>query len=167
MDDTICHAKETFIWASLGCNFFRFWVFQNYYGIVSSSLSSTFWHEMSQYYSRWISKSNQYNLVSRWRQLKLLWRWGTSLFPLLWFFFFWFGFYGPFKNISLISSRLFIEGGRKPENPEKNHLTIRKQNLAFPHMTRASSTALTKSCFRISIMNPYFIPRENKVPLKH
>ena len=53
------------------------------------------------------------------------------------FFFFWFGFYGPFKNISLISSRSFIEGGRKPEYPEKNHLTIRKQNLAFPHMTRA------------------------------
>ena len=48
-----------------------------------------------------------------------------------------FGFYGPFKNISLISSRSFIEGGRKPEYPEKNHLTIRKQNLAFPHMTRA------------------------------
>ena len=42
---------------------------------------------------------------------------------------FWFGFYGPFKNISLISSRSFIEGGRKLENPEKNHLTIRKQNL--------------------------------------
>ena len=53
------------------------------------------------------------------------------------FIFFWFGFYGPFKNISLISSRSFIEGGRKPENAEKNHLTIRKQNLAFPHMTRA------------------------------
>ena len=53
------------------------------------------------------------------------------------FFFYIFGFYGPFKNISLISSRSFIEGGRKPENPEKNHLTIRKQNLAFPHMTRA------------------------------
>ena len=53
------------------------------------------------------------------------------------FFFFLFGFYGPFKNISLISSRSFIEGGRSPENPEKNHLTIRKQNLAFPHMTRA------------------------------
>ena len=50
--------------------------------------------------------------------------------------FFLFGFYGPFKNISLISSRSFIEGGRKPVNPEKNHLTIRKQNLAFPHMTR-------------------------------
>ena len=33
------------------------------------------------------------------------------------FVFFLFGFYGPFKNISLISSRSFIEGGRKPENP--------------------------------------------------
>ena len=52
-------------------------------------------------------------------------------------FFILFGFYGPFKNISLISSRSFIEGGGKPEYPEKNHLTIRKQNLAFPHMTRA------------------------------
>ena len=28
------------------------------------------------------------------------------------FFFFWFGFYGPFKNISLISSRSFIENRR-------------------------------------------------------
>ena len=60
-----------------------------------------------------------------------------NLFVFFFFFFFWFGFYGPFKNISLISSRSFIKGGRKPENPEKNHLTIRKQNLAFPHMTRA------------------------------
>ena len=60
-----------------------------------------------------------------------------QLFFFFFFFFFWFGFYGPFKNISLISSRSFIEGGRKPEYPEKNHLTIRKQNLAFPHMTRA------------------------------
>ena len=40
-------------------------------------------------------------------------------FFVFFFFFFWFGFYGPFKNISLISSRSFIEGGRKPENPEK------------------------------------------------
>ena len=55
-----------------------------------------------------------------------------------WFFFsFWFGFYVPFKNISLISSRLFIKGGRKPEYPGKNHLTIRKQNTAFPHVARA------------------------------
>ena len=51
--------------------------------------------------------------------------------------FFLFGFYGPFKNISFISSRSFMEGGRKPENPGKNHLTIRKQNLAFQHVIRA------------------------------
>ena len=44
------------------------------------------------------------------------------------FFFIW--ILRPFKNISLISSRSFIKGGRKPENPGKNHLTIRKQNLA-------------------------------------
>ena len=43
----------------------------------------------------------------------------------------------PFQNISLISSRSFIKGGRKPENPRKNHLTVRKQNLAFPLVTRA------------------------------
>ena len=61
----------------------------------------------------------------------------TWLEAFFFFFFFWFVFYGPFKNISLISSRSFIEGGRKPEYPEKNHLIIRKQNLAFPHMTRA------------------------------
>ena len=47
-----------------------------------------------------------------------------------------FGFYGPFKNISLISSRSFIKDGQKPESPGKNHLTTRKQNLAFPHVTR-------------------------------
>ena len=36
-----------------------------------------------------------------------------------------------------ISSRLFIKGGRKPENPGKTHLTNRKQNLAFQHVNRA------------------------------
>ena len=70
--------------------------------------------------------------------------------------FFWLGFYGPFKNISLISSRSFIKSERKPEfikaerKPEntekktskkqqqkKKHLTFRKQNLGFPHVTRA------------------------------
>ena len=35
-------------------------------------------------------------------------------------FVFLFRFYGPFKNISLISSGSFIKGGRKP-NPGKNH----------------------------------------------
>ena len=34
-----------------------------------------------------------------------------------------------------ISSRSFIKGGRKPEYPGKNHMTIRKQNMAFPHVT--------------------------------
>ena len=43
----------------------------------------------------------------------------------------------PLQEYSLISSRSFIKGGRKPENPGKNHLTNRKQNLAFPHVTRA------------------------------
>ena len=33
--------------------------------------------------------------------------------------FFLFGFYGPFKNISLISGWLFIKGGQKPDNPGK------------------------------------------------
>ena len=32
----------------------------------------------------------------------------------------------------------FIKDGRNPENPGKNHLTIRKQNFAFPHVTQAS-----------------------------
>ena len=58
------------------------------------------------------------------------------IFFFIFFFFFDLGF-TALSRISLISSRSFIEGGRKPENPEKNHLTIRKQNLAFPHMTRA------------------------------
>ena len=51
------------------------------------------------------------------------------------FFFFLFGFYSPFKNILLILHQLFMKGGWKPENPGKNHLTIRKQSLAFPHVT--------------------------------
>ena len=57
----------------------------------------------------------------------------------IYFFFFWFGFYGPFKNISLISSQLFIKGGQKLEKtgePRENHLTIHTQTLAFPHVTR-------------------------------
>ena len=56
------------------------------------------------------------------------------------------GFYGPFKNISLISSRSFIKGGRKQENPGKNpgknHLTIRKQ-LGFPRdLSETRTTAV-------------------------
>ena len=88
------------------------------------------------------------------------------------FLFFWHGFYGPFKNISLISSRSFIKGGRKPENPGKNHLTICKQNLAFPHVTQTRlepqrwETWWIKSQFsyllgyggpRISVYNAYSV----------
>ena len=29
-----------------------------------------------------------------------------------------------------------MKDGQKLEYPEKNHLTIRKQNLAFPHVTQ-------------------------------
>ena len=61
-------------------------------------------------------------------------QWQTCIVVFLGFFLFW--LYGPFKNISLKSSQSFIKGGQKPENPGKNHLTIRKQNLAFPHLTR-------------------------------
>ena len=53
----------------------------------------------------------------------------------IWFFFFFFFLFGPFKNIPLISGRSFIKGGRKPEN----HLTIRKQNLAFQHVVERGS----------------------------
>ena len=56
-----------------------------------------------------------------------------------------FGFYGPFKNISLISSQSFIKGGRKPENPGKNHLTIRKQNLAFPRDPSKAWTTVVRN----------------------
>ena len=59
-----------------------------------------------------------------------------TFFLFIYLFFFLFGFYGLFKNMLLISSRSFIKG-RKPENPGKNHPTIRKQDLAFPHVTRA------------------------------
>ena len=41
------------------------------------------------------------------------------------------GFYGPFKNISLIEP-IVHQRWAKPENPEKNHFTIHKQNLTFP-----------------------------------
>ena len=57
--------------------------FQTYFWTVSSSHSSTFSHERSQYYSMWIQKSNQDNLASRWRRFKLRGRWGTRSFPLL------------------------------------------------------------------------------------
>ena len=45
------------------------------------------------------------------------------------------GFYGPFKNIALISSRSYIRGGPTPEYPEKKHLTYRCRtwHLAYAH----------------------------------
>ena len=58
-------------------------------------------------------------------------------------FFFWGGGgYGPFKNISLISSRSLIRGGGKPEYPEKNHLTYRCRTW---HLTYDPSEARTHS----------------------
>ena len=47
---------------------------------------------------------------------------GGGIFFFFFFFFFflvWFGFYGPFKTISLISSDRLIKAGRKLENPGK------------------------------------------------
>ena len=60
------------------------------------------------------------------------------VFFLFFFFFCFFFFFTVLSRIFHISSRPFIKDGRKPENPgKKKHLTIRKQNLAFPHVTRA------------------------------
>ena len=52
------------------------------------------------------------------------------------------GFYDPFQNISLISSRSFIKGGRKPENPGKNHLTTPKQNLPILNFEQVPFTII-------------------------
>ena len=54
---------------------------------------------------------------------------GMGVILVNWFFFK-FGFYSYFKNISLISNWSFIKGGQIPENLRENHLTICKQNLA-------------------------------------
>ena len=47
-----------------------------------------------------------------------------------------FGFYGPFKNIALILSQLLIQGGWKPEYPEKNHQPTGAE-LGISHVSRA------------------------------
>ena len=52
------------------------------------------------------------------------------------YFFFLFGFYSPFKNISLISSGSFIKGGRKPENPGGKKC----QNFFFSEKTKNKKT---------------------------
>ena len=44
----------------------------------------------------------------------------------------WFGFYGPFKNISVISSQSFIKGGQKSENTEKKPPDHLYAELGFP-----------------------------------
>ena len=43
----------------------------------------------------------------------------------------------PFQEYFTYIDPIVHQIGRKPENPVKNHLTILKQNLAFPHVTRA------------------------------
>ena len=77
---------------------------------------------------------NGYSTLAQLRQERNLF---LQIFFFIIIIIFLFGFYGPFKNISLISSRSFIKCGWKQENPRKNHLTIQKQNLAFLHVTRA------------------------------
>ena len=42
-----------------------------------------------------------------------------------------------FTALSIIFYLSFIKGGRNSENPQKNHLTIHKQTLTFPHVTQA------------------------------
>ena len=49
--------------------------------------------------------------------------------------FFLFVFYGPFKNISY-NELIVHQRWEKTGEPGENHLTIRKQNLAFPYVTR-------------------------------
>ena len=46
-----------------------------------------------------------------------------------------FGFYGPSRIFHLYQADRSSKVGENLENPGKNHLTIRKQNLAFPHVT--------------------------------
>ena len=53
------------------------------------------------------------------------------------FFFFYLGFTALSRIFHLYQANRSSKVGEKLEYPEKNHLTIRKQNLAFPHMTRA------------------------------
>ena len=55
----------------------------------------------------------------------------------IFFFFFLIWVLWPFQEYFTYIEPIVHRRWRKPENPEKNHLTIRKQNLAFPHMTRA------------------------------
>ena len=74
---------------------------------------------------QWCStdRHSSYHLSSKWNTMinvcctSYCWTlnipWLPKLFLSFFFFFLWFGFYGPFKNISLISSRSFIKGWAK------------------------------------------------------
>ena len=88
--------------------------------------------------NKFLSQILENSITSKW--FEIFW------WYLVDFFFFLFGFYGPFKNISLISSRLLIRGGGKPEYPEKNHLTYRCRTW---HLTCDPSEARTHSGERI------------------
>ena len=63
----------------------------------------------------------------------------TNIPLFLFIYLFLFGFYSTFKNISFISSRSFIKGGRKPENPGKKSHDHPLAELGFSHVTRSSS----------------------------
>ena len=68
------------------------------------------------------------------------------------------GFYSPFKNISLISSRSFIKCGQKLEDQGKNHLAIDIQNVSFP---RDPSEA------RTTAVRDLMIKSQSSYPLGH
>ena len=67
------------------------------------------------YLADMISVSNQIQEFPKLSQFLLVF-----FFYYYYFYFFLFGFYGPFKNISLISSQLFIKGGQNQENRGKD-----------------------------------------------
>ena len=59
-----------------------------------------------------------------------------DFFFFFFFFFFLFEFYDPFKKIfHLYQTDHSSKVGKNRRTQGKNHLTIRKQNLAFPHVT--------------------------------
>ena len=60
------------------------------------------------------------------------------------FFFFLTGFYGPFKNFPLYRADRSSKVG-ETGNPGKNHLTIRKQNLASPRDPSEVRTAAVRN----------------------
>ena len=69
-----------------------------------------------------------------------------------------FRFYGPFKNISLISSRSLIRCRRNPGYPEKNHLAYRCRTW---HLTCVPSEARTTA-----VRDPIY-KSQRSYPLDH